>query len=85
MADDGFVVQRIEWVQLRRPDGEATVVLLASLPNGFFTATPVELPLVHADHSLIGLGASPEDALAMVQANLAGKSNAELFAAKRKA
>ena len=82
MADDEFVVQKVEWVQLRRADGEATLVMLASLPNGFFTATPVELPLVHADHSLIGLGASAEDALAMVQGNLAGKSNAELFGAK---
>ena len=82
MSDDAFVVQKIEWVQLRSPEGEATLVMLASLPNGFYTATPVELSMVHADHSLIGLGASAEAAIEGVQKNLAGKSRAEIFPSK---
>ena len=82
MAEEAFVVQRVEWFQLRSPSGEATLVMVASLPNGFFTATPCEVPIVHADHSLIGLGASADEALARVQANLAGKSRAEIFPAK---
>ena len=79
---DEMVVQRIEWVQLRAPDGEATLVMLATLPNGFHTATPVEIPWVHGDHSLIGLGATAEDALEMVKRNLAGKTRQEIFPAK---
>jgi len=81
MSDEGFVVQKVEWFQLRAADGEATLVMVASLPNGFFTATPCQVPIVHADHSLIGLGASSEDALGMVQKNLTGKTPAEIFPA----
>ena len=81
MSDDAFVVQKVEWYQLRNPEGEATLVMVASLPNGFFTATPCELPIVHADHSLIGLGASAEDALVGVQKSLAGTTRAEIFPA----
>ena len=82
MSDDAFVVQKVEWYQLRSPEGEATLVMVASLPNGFYTATPCELPVVHADHSLIGLGASAEAALEGVQKNLAGKARAEIFPSK---
>ena len=82
MSEDAFVVQKVEWYQLRNPEGEATLVMVASLPNGFFTATPCELPIVHADHSLIGLGATAEDALTGVQKSLAGKTRAEIFPAK---
>jgi hypothetical protein len=80
MSDDAFVVQKVDWYQLRNPEGEATLVMVASLPNGFFTATPCEVPITHADHSLIGLGASAEEALGRVRQNLAGKSRAEIFA-----
>jgi hypothetical protein len=79
VSDDAFVVQKIEWFQLRSSEGEATLVMVASLPNGFFTATPCELPIQRADHSLIGLGASVEAALEQVQKNLAGKTRAEIF------
>jgi hypothetical protein len=79
MSDDAFVVQKIEWVQLRNPEGEATLVMIASLPNGFFTATPCELAITHADHSLIGLGATADEALDRVKQNLAGKTRAEIF------
>ena len=79
MSDDAFVVQKVEWFQLRDSGGQATLVMVASLPNGFFTATPCEIPMRHADHSLIGLGASAEAALEGVQQNLAGKARAEIF------
>ena len=79
MSDDAFVVQKVEWYQLRDSAGQATLVMVASLPNGFFTATPCELSMRHADHSLIGLGASAEDALEGVKNNLAGKTRAEIF------
>lgn len=81
MSDEGFVVQKVEWFQLRAADGEATMVMVASLPNGFFTATPCEIQMVRADHSLIGLGATAEDALGMVEKNLTGKTRAEIFPA----
>lgn len=83
MSDDDCVLQKVEWYQVRRGSGEATMVMVASLPNGFFTAAPVDLGIVHADHGLIGLGATADDALAMVRSNIAGKTNAELFPGKR--
>lgn len=83
MGEDDCVLQKVEWYQVRRGSGEATLVMVASLPNGFFTATPVDLGIVHADHSLIGLGATAEDALAMARSNIAEKTHAELFPARR--
>lgn len=53
--------------------------MLASLPNGFYTAVPVQLQVTPADHSLIALAAAPEEALAQLQATLGGKSPEEIF------
>ena len=79
MSDNGFIVQKVEWFQFRDPSGHAFFVMVSSLPNGFFTAVPCQPTLRLADHSLIGLAASQEDALAQLQANLAGKTTEEIF------
>ena len=79
MSDTGYVVQKVEWFQLRAPDGDPFFVMVASLPNGFFTAVPCELALTRAAHGAMALAASPEEALAQLQTTLAGKSRAELF------
>jgi hypothetical protein len=79
MSDTGYVVQRVEWFQLRAPDGDAFFVMVASLPNGFFTAVPCELALTRAAHGAMALAASPDEALAQLQSALAGKSRADIF------
>jgi hypothetical protein len=79
MSDQPYVVQKVEWLQFRAEDGSAFFVMVSSLPNGFFTAVPVELPTRHADHALIGLGPSAEGALEQLQRNLAGKRREEIF------
>jgi hypothetical protein len=79
VSEPSFIVQKLEWFQLRAENGEATLVLIASLPNGFFTAVPCDVAIQNADHSLIGLGPSVEEALAQVQKNIAGKTREELF------
>ena len=81
MSDSPYVVQKVEWFQFRAPDGKAFFVMVSSLPNGFFTATPCELPLVHADHSMIALAASADGALTQLQQTLAGKAHEEIFPA----
>jgi hypothetical protein len=77
-----FIVQKVDWYQLRAPDGQALLVMVASLPNGFCTATPCEVAITHGDHSLIGLAPSAEDALAELQKNLEGKTRADIFPPK---
>ena len=42
MTDSQYVVQKVEWFQFRAPDGKAFFVMVSSLPNGFFTAVPVD-------------------------------------------
>lgn len=79
MSDTPFVVQRVEWFQFRSPDGKAFYVMVSSLPNGFFTAVPCDIPLVRADHSLMALAASPEEALAQLQQTLAGKTRDDIL------
>jgi len=79
MSEGGFVVQKVEWFQFRAPDGKAFFVMVSSLPNGFFTAVPCEVTLTHADHSLMALAATTDDALAQLQQTLAGKTHAEIF------
>jgi len=79
MSESSFVVQKVEWVQLRAPSGESFFVMISSLPNGFFTAVPCQIQLVHGDHSLIGLGASADAALEQVQKNLEGKTREQIF------
>ena len=81
MSDAGFVVQKVEWFQFRQPDGQAFFVMVSTLPNGFVTAVPCDIPLVRADHSLMALAANTEDALAQLQGTLAGKSREDLFPA----
>ncbi len=79
MSESGFIVQRIEWYQLRAPDGSATFVMISSLPNGFFTAVPCQVQVTLGEHSLMALAASSDEALAQVQRNLAGKSPEQIF------
>ena len=81
MSDTAFVVQKVEWFQFRDSAGHAFHVMVSSLPNGFFTAVPCQLTMRLADHSLIGLAASQGEALAQLQANLAGKTTNDLFPA----
>jgi hypothetical protein len=82
MSETAYVVQKVEWFQFRAPDGKAFFVMVSSLPNGFFTAVPCELPLVHADHSLMALAAAPDAALAQLQQTLVGKRYEDIFPAK---
>ena len=81
MSDTAYVVQKVEWYQFRDADGNGFFVMVSSLPNGFFTAVPCDIPLVRADHSLMALAASPEEALVQLQNTLGGKKKDELFAA----
>ncbi|MGH7819230.1 MAG: hypothetical protein ACREQ9_05610 [Candidatus Binatia bacterium] len=79
MTDAPFVVQKVEWYQFRDPAGHAFFVMVASLPNGFFTAVPCHLTMQRADHSLMALAPSADEALAQLQGTLAGKTAEELF------
>jgi hypothetical protein len=79
MSETPYVVQKVEWFQFRTADGKPFFVMVASLPNGFYTAVPVQLQTTPADHSLMALAATPEEALAQLQATL-GKSPEEIFA-----
>ena len=81
MAEAPYVVQKVEWFQFRAPDGKAFFVMVSSLPNGFVTAVPCELALMQADHSLMALAATADEALQQLQTTLAGKSRAEIFPA----
>jgi hypothetical protein len=81
MSDTPYVVQRVEWFQFRAADGEAFFVMVASLPNGFHTAVPVELQLARADHSCMALAATADEALAQLQGTLAGKTREQIFPA----
>jgi hypothetical protein len=79
MSEASFVVQKVEWFQFRDPSGSAFFVMVASLPNGFYTAVPCRLPVALADHALMALAATPDEALAQLQGTLAGKSQDEIF------
>jgi len=81
MSDTPYVVQKVEWFQFRTADGKAFFVMVSSLPNGFFTAVPCDLTMVRADHSLMALAPSGEEALAQLQTTLGGKSRDEIFPA----
>jgi len=82
MSEPAYVVQKVEWFQFRAPDGKAFFVMVSSLPNGFYTAVPVEMPVVHGDHSVIGLAASADEALAQLQKTLMGKGFDQIFPPK---
>ena len=43
MSESSYVVQKVEWFQFRTADGKPFFVMVASLPNGFYTAIPVQL------------------------------------------
>ena len=79
MSENTFVVQKVEWYQFRDPSGHAFFVMVASLPNGFFTAAPCQVTMRLADHGLIALAATEEEALTQLQTTLAGKSAEDLF------
>ena len=79
MSDTPYVVQKVEWFQFRSEDGSAFFVMVSTLPNGFVTAVPCDIPLARADHSLMALAPNTEDALTQLQATLAGKKREDLF------
>jgi hypothetical protein len=79
MSDAPYVVQKVEWFQLRDPDGHAFFVMVSSLPNGFYTAVPCDLQMARLDHAKMGLAATVDDALAQLQNALEGKKRDELF------
>ncbi|MDX2166433.1 MAG: hypothetical protein SF182_05195 [Deltaproteobacteria bacterium] len=85
MSDSPYVVQKVEWFQLRDPDGHAFFVMVSSLPNGFFTAVPVDIHMTRLDHSKMGLAATADDALAQLATALEGKTRDELFGPKTEA
>ena len=82
MSDQPFVVQKVEWYQFRTPEGKAFFVMVSSLPNGFFTAVPCQVEMKLAQHGLMALAATGEDALNQLQGTLAGKGIEEIFAAE---
>jgi hypothetical protein len=79
MSESPYVVQKVEWYQLRGADGEAFFVTVASTPTGHFVAVPCQVTMVHAPHALMALAPNPEEALAQLQQTLAGRSCAEIF------
>jgi len=79
MSDTPYVTQKVDWYQFRAPDGDAFFVMVASLPNGFYTAVPCEVTLTRAPHGLMALAATAEEALLQLQGTLAGKSRDEIF------
>ncbi|MGD9762276.1 MAG: hypothetical protein AB7V27_00985 [Candidatus Binatia bacterium] len=79
MTEVPYVVQKVDWFQFRDPDGHAFFVMVSSLPNGFYTAVPVDLSMARLDHSKMGLAASPDEALAQLTRALEGKKRDELF------
>ena len=74
----GYVVQKVDWYQFRDDDGKAFFVMVSSLPNGFFTAVPVDLHMTRIDHAKMGLAATADDALAQLEQALEGKKRDEL-------
>ncbi len=74
-----YVVQKVEWYQFRDAEGHAFFVMVSSLPNGFYTAVPVDLQMTRIDHAKMGVAATPDEALQQLETALEGKSRAELF------
>jgi len=79
MSDDGYIIQKVEWYQFRAADGRAFFVMVSSLPNGFYTAVPCQLPTTLGQHGLMALAATPDEALAQLQQTLAGKAPDDIF------
>jgi len=82
MSEQPFVVQKVEWYQFRTPEGTPFFVMVSSLPNGFFTAVPCQIDLKLAQHGLMALAPSGEEAIQQLQATLSGKGVEEIFAAE---
>ena len=61
------------------PEGHAFLVMVSSLPNGYVTAVPCDLRMVRAEHHLMALAASTDEALAQLQQTLAGKKRDDLL------
>lgn len=79
MSDSPYVVQKVEWFQFRDREGKPFFVMVASLPNGFFTAVPCQLEVKLAEHGNMALAATVDEALAQLQTTLGGKATDELF------
>lgn len=79
MSDQAYVVQKVEWYQFRDKEGKPFFVMVASLPNGFYTAVPCQVEVKLAEHGNMALAATVEDALAQLQGTLGGKTAEELF------
>lgn len=79
MSDQGYVVQKLDWYQLRDSVGKPIFVMVASLPNGFHTAVPCRVELKLAEHGNMALAATAEEALTQLQATLGGKTAEDLF------
>lgn len=80
MSDQPFVVQKVDWYQFRTPDGKPFLVMVSSLPNGFFTAVPCQVEMNLAQHGLMALAPTTDEALQQLQTTLAGKGVEEIFA-----
>jgi hypothetical protein len=79
MSEQAYVVQKVEWFQFRDAGGKAFFVMVSSLPNGFFTAVPCDVPLARLEHDKMGLADSVEGALRQLEKSLEGKSRDDLF------
>ena len=79
MSDESYVIQKVEWFQFRDPDGHAFFVMVSSLPNGFFTAVPVDIHMTRIDHAKMGLAATADEALQALQKAVAGTKRDDLF------
>ncbi|MBI3782549.1 MAG: hypothetical protein HY270_04020 [Deltaproteobacteria bacterium] len=80
MPESNFIVQKVEWFQLRAPDGTPFFVMVSSLPNGYFTAVPCRVTMELAAHGNMGLGQSSEAAMEQLTQALAGKTLEQIFA-----
>ena len=80
MSDQAFVVQKVDWYQFRTPEGKPFLVMVSSLPNGFFTAVPCQVEMKLAQHGLMALAPTGDEALQQLQTTLAGKDVEEIFA-----
>ena len=79
MSEAPYVVQKVDWFQFRGADGQAFLVMVSSLPNGYYTAVPVDVGMVLAEHGLMALAGSVDEALTQLQSTLGGKTRDQIF------
>lgn len=79
MSEGQYIVQKVEWYQFRTPHGQPFLVMVCSLPNGFYTAVPCRISMTVASHDSMALGTSIDEVLAQLQSTLAGKEVHEIF------